>query len=85
MAHPNRTESVKLTRNKKKKKHCYFCINSLDHLSYRDSKITNGYYTTDRGKIQSRSNIGTCARHQRLIARAIKQARTMCLVPNIIR
>ena len=77
--------NMKVARTKKKKKHCYFCINSLDHLSYRDSRIVNGYYTTDRGKIQSRSNIGLCARHQRLIATSIKQARQMCLTPNIIR
>ena len=80
-----REKSIKVTRNKKKKKHCYFCVNNINHISYRDSKIANGYYTTERGKIQSRSNLGTCARHQRMLATAIKQARIMCITPNIVR
>lgn len=38
-------------------------------------------FLTDRGSIRSRRKIGTCARHQRLVALAIKQARHLALLP----
>lgn len=36
---------------------------------------------TDRGKIKSRRQTGTCARHQRQLAQAIKRARHLALLP----
>jgi small subunit ribosomal protein S18 len=36
---------------------------------------------TDQGKIRSRRETGTCARHQRMLAKAIKRARHMAMLP----
>jgi small subunit ribosomal protein S18 len=36
---------------------------------------------SDRGKIRPRRQTGTCARHQREVAEAIKRARHMALLP----
>ena len=36
---------------------------------------------SDRGKIRPRRQTGTCARHQRRVAEAIKRARHMALLP----
>jgi small subunit ribosomal protein S18 len=36
---------------------------------------------TDRGKIKSRRKTGTCARHQRRLAIAVKRARYLALLP----
>jgi len=38
-------------------------------------------YVTDAGKIRSRRETGNCAKHQRMVARAVKRARHMALVP----
>ena len=38
-------------------------------------------FVTDRGKILSRRKTGTCARHQRLLAVAVKRARYLALLP----
>lgn len=40
-----------------------------------------GGYISDRGKIEPRRRTGTCARHQRALAVAIKRARHLALLP----
>jgi small subunit ribosomal protein S18 len=39
-------------------------------------------FITDEGKIRPRRQTGTCARHQRVLAGAIKQARHIALLPH---
>ena len=38
-------------------------------------------FLTDRGKIRSRRKTGTCAKHQRRLAVAVKRARHLALIP----
>ena len=38
-------------------------------------------YISDRGKIEPRRKTGTCAKHQRLLSTALKEARQMALLP----
>lgn len=40
-----------------------------------------GHFITEGGKILPRRITGTCAKHQRLLTTAIKQARIMALIP----
>lgn len=40
-------------------------------------------YISDRGKISPRRKSGTCAKHQRLLATAIKRARHLALLPYV--
>jgi small subunit ribosomal protein S18 len=40
-------------------------------------------FMTDRGKITPRRITGTCARHQRQLAAAIKRARSIALLPFV--
>ncbi|MEG1753724.1 MAG: 30S ribosomal protein S18, partial [Christensenella sp.] len=40
-------------------------------------------YITERGKITPRRASGTCAKHQRELAIAIKRARIMALLPYV--
>lgn len=42
-------------------------------------------FVSDRGKIVPRRRTGTCASHQRELARAIKRARLMALLPYVKR
>jgi small subunit ribosomal protein S18 len=38
-------------------------------------------FTSERGKIITRRASGNCARHQKLVTRAVKRARTVALLP----
>lgn len=41
------------------------------------------HYISDRGKITPRRKTGTCAKHQRALALAIKRARHLALLPFV--
>ena len=62
-----------------KKKMCRFC-SSKNEPDYKNFEILKRY-TTERGKILPARITGTCAKHQRLIAREIKRARTLAYLP----
>jgi small subunit ribosomal protein S18 len=64
------------------KRPCRFCSEKVELVDYKDlEKI--GRYVTDRGKILPSRLTGTCARHQRVLTRAIKRARFMALLPYV--
>ncbi len=51
-------------------------------LDYKDA-ATLRRFTTDRGKILPRRITGTCAKHQRKLAQAIKRARILAMMPYV--
>jgi small subunit ribosomal protein S18 len=64
------------------RKVCSFCKNKVEVIDYKDhQKLLS--YISDRGKIEPRRRTGTCARHQRLLATAIKRARHLALLPFV--
>lgn len=63
-----------------KRKVCSFCVNHVKEINYKNISMLNSY-VSDRGKIESRRRTGTCARHQRALAVAIKRARHIALLP----
>ena len=64
-----------------KKKVCKFCIQKLK-IDYKDAD-TLRRFITERGKIHPRRITGTCAKHQRALALAIKRARIIALLPFV--
>jgi len=64
-----------------KKKVCKFCAQK-HKIDYKDSD-TLRRFITERGKILPRRMTGTCAKHQRALALAIKQARSIALLPFV--
>ena len=64
------------------KKACRFCSEKVSHIDYKDLERI-GRYVTERGKILPSRLTGTCAKHQRVLARAIKRARFMALLPYV--
>ena len=62
-----------------KKKICRFCTQKLK-IDYKDVD-TLRKFITERGKILPRRITGTCAKHQRALSLAIKQARIIALIP----
>ncbi|MDF2676253.1 MAG: rpsR [Bacillota bacterium] len=67
-------------KRKPRKKVCQFCQEKATNIDYKDlGKLKK--YTTERGKILPRRITGACAKHQRMVTRAIKRARTIALMP----
>lgn len=64
------------------RKVCVFCANKIAVIDYKDQDKLNSYIS-DRGKIAPRRRTGTCAKHQRILARAIKRARHIALLPYV--
>jgi small subunit ribosomal protein S18 len=59
---------------------CEFCGDKAPSIDYKDPQMLR-YFITDRGKIVPRRTSGLCAKHQRALTRAIKQARNIALLP----
>ncbi len=64
-----------------RRKICQFCHDHIREIDYKDANRFLRKYVSDRGKIEPRRKTGTCARHQRGLSSAIKQARFMALLP----
>jgi small subunit ribosomal protein S18 len=59
---------------------CQFCTDKNAVIDYKQVDVLRRY-VTDEGKIRPRRQTGTCAKHQRALARAIKRARHLALLP----
>ena len=59
---------------------CNFCVDRGLRIDYKNVDLLRRY-VTERGKIMPRRQTGTCAKHQRALARAIKRARHVALLP----
>jgi small subunit ribosomal protein S18 len=64
-----------------KKKVCRFCTQKLK-IDYKEPDSLRRFIT-ERGKILPRRITGTCAKHQRALAAAIKRARILALLPFV--
>lgn len=56
------------------------CADKIPYADYKDFAFLRRF-VSDRGRIDSRRKTGTCAKHQRALARAIKRARHLALLP----
>jgi small subunit ribosomal protein S18 len=52
----------------------------MEGLDYKDIGRLR-LYISERGKIEPRRKTGTCLKHQRLVATAVKRARHLALIP----
>jgi len=59
---------------------CQFCAEKSIKIEYKAIDLLRRFVTED-GKIRPRRQTGTCARHQRLVAIAVKRARHVALLP----
>ena len=65
-----------------RKKPCKFCLDKvvmIDHLDYQRFQK----FLTERGKIIPSRISGTCAVHQRQLARAVKRGRIAAILPFV--
>lgn len=69
-------------KKRQKKKVCYFVKNKITHIDYKDVELLKKFIGQS-GRISSRRLTGTSAKYQRQLAKAIKNARFMALLPFI--
>lgn len=63
-----------------RKKVCKFCGEKVKDIDYKDTgRLIK--FVTERGKIIPSRISGNCAKHQRMLARAIKKARLAAFIP----
>lgn len=79
-AEPARSYAPARGRFVRRSRACAFCLEKVRAIDYKDIG-TLRQYLTERGKIKSRRKTGTCAKHQRTLAVAIKRARHVALLP----
>ena len=77
---PGREERSAPRRRPGRRKVCRFCADKEARVEYKDVNLLR-MYITDRGKLVPRRISGNCAKHQREVVRAVKQARNIALVP----
>ena len=65
-----------------RRKVCRFCVDAKLAINFKDVS-TLRQFVTERGKIVPRRISGNCARHQRSLTQAIKQARLLALMPYV--
>ena len=65
-----------------RRKSCPYCRDKIEQVDYKDVSILRRFIS-DRGKIRSRRISGACRRHQSQVARAVKRARELALLPYV--
>ena len=65
-----------------RRKSCKFCGDKVEKVDFKDTERLLKF-TSERGKILPRRVSGMCAHHQRELARAIKRARGVALMPYL--
>ncbi len=79
---PSRGGGAGRTFRRTRPKACQFCVDKVKSIDYKDIGRLR-QMVTERGKIKSRGQTGTCAAHQRMVAAAIKRARHIALLPFV--
>ncbi len=66
----------------KKKKYCRFKKNGIKYVDYKDPEFLKKFLN-EQGKILPRRLTGTSLKFQRKVARSVKRARHLALLPYV--
>ena len=66
----------------RRRRFCGFCVDKRE-INYKDYDSLRRYIN-EYGRIKPRRQTGTCAKHQRKLAVAIKRARHLALMPFVV-
>jgi len=59
---------------------CYFCQRNIQEIDFKDTELLKKFIS-GLAKIRSKKRTGVCSSHQRKLAKAIKRARQLGLLP----
>jgi small subunit ribosomal protein S18 len=79
---PGRRREKRTGPSSGRRKPCLHCKEKIDRVDYKDV-ATLRRFISEKGKIRSRRISGACRRHQSQIARAVKRARELALLPYV--
>jgi len=71
-----------IVNNNQELKSCYYCVNKNIDIDFKDAQELQRF-VSHYARIVPRRRTGLCAKHQRKVARAVKRARVMGLLPFI--
>jgi small subunit ribosomal protein S18 len=60
---------------------CFFCQRNIQEIDFKDIALLQRFIS-GLAKIRSKKKTGTCSKHQRKLAKAIKRARHLGLLPH---
>ena len=63
---------------------CFFCSQNSRTIDYKEVELLRRFISS-QAKIIDPRHTGTCAKHQRMLARAVKRARIASLLPFVRR
>ena len=69
-----------MSRFYRRRKYCRFTAEGIEEIDYKDLELLKAFIS-ETGKIVPRRITGTKARYQRQLAKAIKRARFLSLLP----
>lgn len=69
-------------RFRRKRDICAFCVDGVKDIDYKQHDLLSRYIN-EYGRIRPRRQTGTCAKHQRALAVAVKRARHLALLPFV--
>lgn len=75
-------EQPSMRRYVARPKICQFCVDKNIQIDYKAVDMLRRF-VTEEGKIRPRRQTGTCAKHQRELAGAIKRARHLAFLPYV--
>ena len=90
MAQPKQREEKSTSRRRPpggaagtpRRRNCRFCRDKVEEVDYKNISSLRPFIS-EKGKIRSRRITGSCRRHQVQIARAVKRARELALLPYV--
>lgn len=59
---------------------CIMCADKMKYIDYKNISFLRRF-VSDRARIETRRKTSACAKHQRALARAIKRARHLAMLP----
>ena len=77
---PTRRRDKKGGPGSGRRKPCPYCKDKIEQVDYKDLSALRRF-VSERGKIRSRRITGACRRHQNQVAKAVKRARELALLP----
>ncbi|SNR82487.1 30S ribosomal protein S18 [Desulfurobacterium atlanticum] len=66
----------------RRKKYCKFCAQKIEKIDYKNVELLKPFIS-ERGRIIPRRISGVCSKHQRQLAKAVKRARHLALLPFV--
>ncbi len=66
----------------RRKKYCKFCAQKIEDIDYKNVELLKPFIS-ERGRIIPRRISGVCSKHQRQLAKAVKRARHLALLPFV--